>query len=110
MAQITKNNAGHTHIVNTGGRTGERADVTVSTMTIDSLKVDDATVLKIDVEDVEEQAIKGAVLTLQRTHPVIIAERHNKKQLDDFEALIKPYGYKRTKEWAGIHTFAWQVL
>lgn len=108
MAAIPPNNAGHTHIVNTGGRKGEKPSVMVETAALDDLyHVDDVAVLKIDVEDVEEQVIMGALTVLAGSHPVIIAERHNKQQLDAFEKLIAPFNYKRAAEWAGIHTFAW---
>lgn len=109
MAPIPHNNAGHCHIANSGGRTGERGEVEVDTMMLDNLIYRDrVVVLKIDVEDVEEQVIKGASLVLAGSHPIIIAERHNKKQLKDFEDLIRPYNYKRTAEWSGIHTYAWE--
>lgn len=110
MAPIPQNNAGHCHVVNSGGRRGEKADADVMSITIDTVMTgqeDRVAVLKIDVEDVEEQAIEGAHRVLHESHPILIAERHNKQQLDAFEKLLKPYFYKRVQEWRGIHTFAW---
>lgn len=102
IGAIPHNNAGHTCVVPTGGKI------------VEACRIDDLSdqgpvaVLKIDVEDVEEQAIKGATRVLVNDHPVIIAERHSAAQLEAFEKLIKPFGYKRTQNWAGIHTYAWQ--
>lgn len=108
MAPIPHNNAGHTHIANSGGRKGEKFQVKVPTVALDDVCPHAGVrVLKIDVEDVEEDVIKGATSILVNSRPVIIAERHNKKQLDEFEALLRPFQYKRTAEWSGIHTYAW---
>lgn len=108
MAPIPPNNAGHTHVVNTGGRKGEQPEVMVETLALDDLHPrTDVAVLKIDVEDVEEQVIDGAHKILDLSRPVIIAERHNKEQLRSFEQRLLPWKYKRAAEWAGIHTFAW---
>lgn len=105
MAPIPRNNAGHTHVV----RKGERGEIDTITVKIDDVAPHkDVTVLKIDVEDVEEQAIEGAKKVLELSRPIIIAERHSPKQLKDFEDLIKPFSYKRVKEWKGVHTFAWR--
>ncbi len=107
MAPIPRNNAGHCHIV----RKGERGEVDVITVCIDDVVPQgDVSVLKIDVEDVEEQAIEGAKGTLEKSRPLLIAERHSPKQLKDFEALIAPFKYKRVKEWKGVHTFAWRAV
>lgn len=107
MAPIPRNNAGHCHIV----RPGERGEIDTVTVCIDDIAPHkDVTVLKIDVEDVEEQAIEGANKVLELSRPLLIAERHSPKQLKDFEALIKPFSYKRVKSWPGVHTFAWRSV
>lgn len=102
IGAIPHNNAGHTKVVKEGGSL-------VQARTIDDLANDHKIVLlKIDVEDVEEQAIGGASRVLSSFHPTIIAERHTQDQLRRFEALLKPHGYKRVQSWSGIHTYAWR--
>ncbi len=106
MAPIPRNNAGHCHVA----RPGERGEVDVVTVCIDDIVPhDDVTVLKLDVEDVEEQAIEGAMKVLELSRPLLIAERHSPKQLKDFEKLIAPFKYRRVAEWKGVHTFAWRA-
>jgi len=104
MGDPPHNNAGHTCVVGKGGTVVE----TIAVDDIDEVAHGKVTVLKIDVEDVEEQVIMGAMNTLERWKPVIIVERHSPGQLKIFHQLIKPFGYVRTAEWSGIHTFAFE--
>jgi len=105
LSVIPRNNAGHTHVVTDI----KQASVKVPTIRVDSLILESKpVVLKIDVEDVEEQVIAGAQNVLAQ-HPVVIAERHTSKQLADFEVLLEPFGYKRTMEWSPIHTYSWEA-
>lgn len=104
MGDPPHNNAGHTCVVGQGG-------TEVGTIAIDN--IDEAvhakvSVIKIDVEDVEEQVVLGAMNTLERWRPALIVERHSPGQLKTFSQLIKPFGYQRTQEWAGVHTFAFE--
>jgi FkbM family methyltransferase len=100
MAPIPHNNAGHTCIKDDG--------VTpVETIALDDLALTNVSVIKIDVEDVEVQVLEGAMQTITRDRPVIIAERHTAEQLAEFEGPLLELGYKRTVEWPGIHTYAW---
>ncbi len=102
IGSIPHNNAGHTKLTDKGG-------TPVPAETIDHLSDQGKVVLlKIDVEDVEEEVIMGAQRVLRYDHPVIVAERHSEKQLTDFEKLLKPFNYKRASNWSGIHTYAWR--
>ena len=104
MQPIPHNNAGHTCIRDDG-------TTAVETMTLDEMALGNVTVLKIDVEDVEVEVLLGARETIAGNLPIIIAERHDKRQLREFEDLLATIApYKRTAEWSGIHTFAWEPI
>ena len=53
-------------------------------------------VLKIDVEGMEEQVLRGAQGILRRDRPVVFAEAWGEPQRAAIEALLKPYGYRAT--------------
>jgi len=101
IGSIPRNNAGHTKVVGVGG-------TEVQARTIDDLSEGmPIAVIKIDVEDVEEQALEGARDVLERNKPAIIIERHTPKQLAFADQFLADYGYKRVQNWTGIHTYAW---
>lgn len=108
FAPIPRNNAGHTHVVNSGGRTGEKGEVEVATIKLDDLQLDKwaVVVLKIDVEDTEKQVIQGGKELIGKHKPLIIIERHNKAQLDETLEQVGPLGYEVVARWDGVHTFA----
>jgi FkbM family methyltransferase len=106
LAPIPRNNAGHTHVA--GPK--DPIDVEVNTLRLDDIPIfAPVRVLKIDVEDTEMQVIAGAQRLLAEHHPILIAERHTAEQRLEFDAEVKTFGYRRTAEWPGIHTYAWQV-
>jgi hypothetical protein len=53
-------------------------------------------VLKIDVEGMEEQVLRGARRILRRRHPVVFAEAFTEKERSAVEAVLRPYGYSAT--------------
>lgn len=114
FAPIPRNNAGHCHIAGSGGRGDERREVSERSVTVDDcvdgVGVNRLAVLKIDVEDVEHEVIEGSLRSIEKHRPLIIIERHNKAQLDDTLGQLKPFGYRVTNEWKGVHTFALEVL
>ena len=62
--------------------------------------------LKIDVEDVEEQVIDGGLKTIEKHKPIIIIERHSPAQLQSAMSRLAPLGYKVKQNWQGIHTYS----
>lgn len=108
FAPIPKNNAGHTHVVNSGGRSNEKAEVRVETVKLDDLRLDKwpVVVLKIDVEDTEKQVIQGGLGLIKEYKPLIVIERHDKKQLDETMSQLRIFGYKVVERWNGVHTYA----
>jgi len=107
FAKIPHNNAGHSHIINTGGRKGEAPATMAKTIALDDIPLKHPlTLLKIDVEDTEEQVIEGAMKTLEKHKPIIIIERHTQAQLKTIMDQLKPVGYVVSVAWGGVHTFA----
>jgi precorrin-6B methylase 2 len=53
-------------------------------------------VLKIDVEGMEEQVLKGARRILRRYHPVVFAEAFNEPERATIEAMLKRHRYRAT--------------
>lgn len=107
FAQIPRNNAGHSHIINTGGRTGEAPATLAKTIALDEITLaDKLVVLKIDVEDTEEEVIAGAMKTIGKHKPIIIIERHNQAQLKATMDQLKPFSYEAKVNWSGVHTYA----
>jgi FkbM family methyltransferase len=64
----------------------------VQAISIDSLKLDRLDFIKLDVERMEEQVIKGAAKTLARTKPIMHIEQL-KCDYDSLHKLIESYGY-----------------
>ena len=110
FAKIPRNNAGHSHIINTGGRKDEVGEVEVNTIAIDDIPIDKLVVLKIDVEDSEEQVLDGAKLTIAKHRPLIVIERHNQKQLQAAMQRLQPIGYRIANVWKGVHTYALKAV
>jgi FkbM family methyltransferase len=60
-------------------------------MTVDSLALDSCDIIQLDVEGFEKNVILGAVETIKKYKPVIIAERFAD---EDKKALMSEFGYK----------------
>lgn len=65
---------------------------TVKVVTIDSLGLDRLDLLKIDVEGMESEALKGAADTIQRCKPILFVETI-KSDKDSITALLQSAGY-----------------
>lgn len=63
-------------------------------LSIDSLKLSRVDFIKIDVEGMEAEVLRGAKATLQRCKPMMLIE-HIKTKKSDLEKLLKTAGYKR---------------
>jgi hypothetical protein len=53
-------------------------------------------VLKIDVEGMEDQVLKGARRILRKHHPVVFAEAWGEPERTAIEAVLKPHRYRAT--------------
>jgi len=56
----------------------------------------DLTVLKLDIEGYEVQAIQGAANLLQHNRPLIVAELQNRDRFEMFRRLVAPWATART--------------
>ncbi len=61
--------------------------------TLDSFKLEDVALIKIDVEDMEADVLIGARQTIDKFHPLICAEEWGPKQHDEIAIILEPLGY-----------------
>lgn len=64
----------------------------VGTLSIDSLPLEDCALLKLDLEGMEDRALRGAIRTLERCRPLVMFERH-KTDYAAMRALLLAHGY-----------------
>lgn len=88
---VEHTNYGHARIPRVGGL------VDVKTRTLDSYRLDDVTLLKIDVEGHEPQVLAGARDTIARCRPLIVIE-----DWPGTYAELLP-GYRLAVSWAEAH-------
>jgi FkbM family methyltransferase len=101
VGAIPRNMAGHTKLVPSGG-------IVVPSSTVDDLvEGADVALIKLDIEGSELMAIRGATETLDRCHPVVIAENHTPEQEAEFNSFLAPFGYALKTRWTGYRTAAW---
>lgn len=83
--QMNQNFGGYRPKENTG-------ETEVALRTVDSLKIDKCKLIKMDIEGMELEALKGAKETLSRLQPVLFFESHGEevKSIADF---LKDFGY-----------------
>ncbi|MGQ0836949.1 FkbM family methyltransferase [Actinokineospora sp.] len=82
----------------------------VATTTIDTLAVDDVTMIKMDVEGVELAALHGAAKTLAAQHPVLMIElEYRRSPVDEVVEYLAGYGYQGEVlvdgHWRGLGEF-----
>lgn len=61
-----------------------------------ALPRDPVAVMKLDVEGMEAQALRGAARVLSRHRPVVYCEAHSPEHVAEIEAVLRPYGYRAT--------------
>jgi FkbM family methyltransferase len=85
--------------------------VIVQSVTIDrfvNVEDDRVVVLKMDVEHSENRALRGAIETVRRDRPLVLAEHHTKDQVQEFTKQLQDLdvGYRQVKHWPGVRTYA----
>jgi FkbM family methyltransferase len=78
----------------------DRGDIPVHRID-DHVQVDDLAVVKVDVEGMEADALRGAIRNIERCLPVVYAEAHTADDHDKVADVLEPLGY--------IHTYTVQM-
>lgn len=65
----------------------------VATLTIDQLQLARCNLIKVDVEGMELEVLKGAVKTIQRYRPYLYVECDRESKVDELVKFIKNLGY-----------------
>lgn len=96
----SQRNMGHSVVVDTDPwPEADMVPVEVAARTLDSLKIQDVGLLKIDVEWHEPQVLAGARQTILRDRPPILIEDWARA----YEPLLGELGYRRVKPWPDEH-------
>jgi FkbM family methyltransferase len=66
----------------------------VSLVTVDSLRLPDCQFIKLDVEGMETEALRGAVETIGRFRPVLYVENDRQARSAELIGLLQEYGYR----------------
>lgn len=74
-------------------RKGSKGEAVPRT-TIDDLDLGRCDFIKMDIEGMEIDALKGAEKTIRRLHPVLYVENERAENSDDLIRLIASYGYR----------------
>lgn len=63
---------------------------------MDSFDLHNVRLIKVDVEGMEPDVLRGAAATIERSQPVIYAESPDQAAHDRLNAVLNPYGYQKT--------------
>jgi FkbM family methyltransferase len=75
-------------------QSGDGTSVTVPTITIDSLALEDVRFIKLDIEGHELRALQGAEKTVRRDHPLVLMELEERHQpVLPVVGLLAAWGY-----------------
>lgn len=87
---------------------GDEVDV----ITLDALMEQAAypvILVKLDVQWTEIAALRGGLGLLERDHPVLFIELMTPGELAEADAILKPFGYRRTRRFGGSPTYEYKA-
>jgi FkbM family methyltransferase len=74
----------------------DRVDESFDCAPLDEIVEGDVAVIKIDVEGMEAEVLRGARRILSTSSPVIFAEAHQEEELAEIGKVLEEFGYYRT--------------
>lgn len=80
-------------VVGKGKLDSRAAGGTVPLHTLDGYLLEECSVMKLDVEDMEPEVLRGARNTIRRCRPVIYAEARDEACHEAIAAVLEPWGY-----------------
>jgi FkbM family methyltransferase len=83
-----RHNYGGLSILNSG------AGEAVPLLTIDSLSLHDCQFIKVDIEGMETEALRGGGATIQRFRPMLYVENDRQARSAELIALLQEFGYR----------------
>lgn len=89
--QLSGENSGATHFA---VRHGENAGTGIRSVTLDSLELDNVSLLKLDVEGMEAVALSGAGALLDRNRPVIFSEVNTLQDGNSVMRVLAPRDFR----------------
>jgi protein O-GlcNAc transferase len=102
ISEMDVTNVGMTKI------TGDGGDVIVDTLDNILQNETNISVIKLDVEGYEKNALLGAKEIIKKHSPIIIAELKNDKMFDEFKEIAEELGYVTDKvNYASTPTYIW---
>ncbi|MGA3003569.1 MAG: FkbM family methyltransferase [Acetobacteraceae bacterium] len=66
----------------------------VALVTIDSMELSDCQFIKIDIEGMETEALRGAAVTIQQFRPFLYVENDRQGRSAELIGLLQQYGYR----------------
>jgi FkbM family methyltransferase len=66
----------------------------VALITIDSMDLGDCQFIKIDIEGMETEALRGAAATIERFRPILYVENDRQGRSAELIGLLQQYGYR----------------
>ena len=86
----------------------ENGNTEIIVKTIDQLKLDNVSLMKIDVEGFEKMVILGGLETIKKHKPVIFTELATKKEFDEMVLIMKEIDYTTDGvNYANTPTYMW---
>lgn len=74
---------------------------------LDDAEVENVSLLKIDVEGMEAEVLRGGLETVRRDRPLIFAEAIDSAARESVAAILEPLGYQHVKTYGATPLLEW---